>query len=264
MNGAAVSVSGVSKTFDGGRIHALDGVSFEVAAGELVALTGPSGCGKSTLLNLVGALDRPDFGEIRVDSQDVAQLADPSRYRAEVVGFVFQFHHLIPVLSALENVQVPLLGVCPRDERVRRARALLAEVGLSGRESSRPPTLSGGERQRVAIARALANEPRLLLADEPTGALDSTTGGQILELLRRVREERGTTILLVTNDDAVAVQADRVLRLRDGVLAAPQRVDGSEAEGPPRRVDGPEQPDSEREREAPGEHPGRVVGRHEA
>ena len=264
MNGgAAVSLSGVSKTFDGGRIRALDGVSFDVAAGELVALTGPSGCGKSTLLNLVGALDRPDSGEIRVGSEDVSKLEDPARYRAEVVGFVFQFHHLIPVLNALENVQVPLLGVYPRDERIRRAHALLGEVGLSGRASSRPPTLSGGERQRVAIARALANEPRLLLADEPTGALDSATGGQILELLRGVREERGTTILLVTNDDAVAAQADRVLRLRDGVLAAPQRFDGSEAERPPRGVDGPEQSDAEGEREAPGEHPGRVIGRHE-
>jgi putative ABC transport system ATP-binding protein len=259
----AVSVRAVSKTFEDGRIRALDDVTFELHAGELVALTGPSGCGKSTLLNLIGALDRPDSGEIRVGTDDVGRLADPARYRAAVVGFVFQFHHLIPVLSAAENVQVPLLGTVPRGERVSRAHSLLAEVGLAGRASSRPPTLSGGERQRVAIARALANEPRLLLADEPTGALDSATGAQILDLLHRVRDERGTTILLVTNDDGVAARADRVLRLRDGFLAAPQSVDGGESERAPRGVHGAEQADAEREGEPPGEHTGGVLGRHE-
>jgi len=218
VNGAEVAVRDVRKSFDGGTIRALDGVSLELDAGELVALTGPSGCGKSTLLNLIGALDRPDSGEIRVGGEDVARLADASRYRATTVGFVFQFHNLMTTLTALENVQIPMLGQRARAEREERARGLLAEVGLGAREQSRPPTLSGGERQRVAIARALANAPRLLLADEPTGALDSETGAQILELLRGVRDARGTTILLVTNDDAVAAQADRVLRLRDGVL----------------------------------------------
>ena len=218
MNGAEVAVRDVRKSFDGGTIRALDGVSLELDAGELVALTGPSGCGKSTLLNLIGALDRPDSGEIHVGGEDVTRLADASRYRATTVGFVFQFHNLMTTLTALENVQIPMLGQRPRAEREERARGLLAEVGLGAREQSRPPTLSGGERQRVAIARALANAPRLLLADEPTGALDSETGAQILELLRGVRDARGTTILLVTNDDAVAAQADRVLRLRDGVL----------------------------------------------
>ena len=218
MNGAEVAVRDVRKSFDGGTIRALDGVSLKLDAGELVALTGPSGCGKSTLLSLIGALDRPDFGEIRVGGEDVARLADASRYRATTVGFVFQFHNLMTTLTALENVQIPMLGQRARAEREERARGLLAEVGLGAREQSRPPTLSGGERQRVAIARALANAPRLLLADEPTGALDSETGAQILELLRGVRDARGTTILLVTNDEAVAAQADRVLRLRDGVL----------------------------------------------
>jgi predicted ABC-type transport system involved in lysophospholipase L1 biosynthesis ATPase subunit len=137
------------------------------------------------------------------------------------VGFVFQFHNLITTLTALENVQVPMIGRRGRAERETRARELLGEVGLSDRIDAYPPTLSGGERQRVAIARALANEPQLLLADEPTGALDSETGQQILDLLRGVREEHGTTILLVTNDYAVAAQADRTLRLRDGRLAAP-------------------------------------------
>ena len=218
MSGAEVAVRDVRKSFDGGRIRALDGVSLDLEPGELVALTGPSGCGKSTLLNLIGALDRPDSGEIRVGGEDVTHLADASRYRATTVGFVFQFHNLMTTLTALENVQIPMLGERPRAEREQRARSLLAEVGLAERERSRPPTLSGGERQRVAIARALANEPRLLLADEPTGALDSETGAQILDLLRSVRDTRATTILLVTNDDAVAVQADRVLRLRDGAV----------------------------------------------
>ncbi len=216
-----IEVEHVRKSFENGRIRALDDVSLTVADGELVALTGASGSGKSTLLNLIGALDRPDEGEIRVGGDDVARLADPSRYRAETVGFVFQFHNLIATLSALENVQIPMLGMTARAERDRRARELLAEVGLAARVGSHPPTLSGGERQRVAIARALANDPSVLLADEPTGALDSETGAQIVALLRRLRDEHGTTILLVTNDDAVAAQADRVLRLRDGRLSEP-------------------------------------------
>ena len=221
MSGAAVVVEHVRKGFEGGRIHALEDVSLRLEPGELVALTGPSGCGKSTLLNLIGALDRPDAGEIHVDGKDVGRLDDPSEYRAETVGFVFQFHNLMTTLTALENVQVPMLGRRSRGAREARARQLLAEVGLAERMESYPPTLSGGERQRVAIARALANEPRLLLADEPTGSLDSETGAQILDLIRRVREEHGMTILLVTNDDGVAAQADRILRIRDGVLAAP-------------------------------------------
>ena len=216
--GAAVLVEHVRKGFEGGRIRALEDVSLQLAPGELVALTGPSGCGKSTLLNLIGALDRPDAGEIHVGGEDVARLEDAAAYRAETVGFVFQFHNLITTLTALENVQVPMLGRRGRAERERRARELLAEVGLAERAESRPTTLSGGERQRVAIARALANEPRLLLADEPTGALDGETGGQILALLRRLRDEHGTTILLVTNDGGVAAEADRTLRIRDGML----------------------------------------------
>jgi putative ABC transport system ATP-binding protein len=213
-----IDVEHVRKSFEGGRIAALVDVSLHVDAGELVALTGPSGGGKSTLLNLIGALDRPDAGSIVVDGLDVTGLDDPARYRARTVAFVFQFHNLITTLNAVENVQIPMLGIRPRVERERRARELLVEVGLAERVRSYPPTLSGGERQRVAIARALANDPRVLLADEPTGSLDTDTGTQILELLRRVRNERGATILMVTNDDAVAGQADRVLQIRDGVL----------------------------------------------
>jgi ABC-type lipoprotein export system ATPase subunit len=219
--GAEVVVDRVRKSFEGGRVHALEDVSFRVEPGELVALTGPSGCGKSTLLNVIGALDRPDSGSVVVDGEPLERLADPAEYRAATVGFVFQFHNLIPTLTALENVQVPMLGRgFGRRVREQRARELLHEVGLAGRMAATPATLSGGERQRVAIARALANEPRLLLADEPTGALDSETGAQVMELLLRVRERRGTSIVLVTNDDEVAARADRTLQLRDGVIRA--------------------------------------------
>jgi ABC-type lipoprotein export system ATPase subunit len=218
MSGADVVVEGVVKAFDDGRIRALDGVSFRIAAGEFVALTGPSGTGKSTLLNLIGLLDRPDSGSIAVGGELLERIQDPAAYRASTIGFVFQFHHLVPTLTALENVQLPLLGRRPRGEREDRARALLAEVGLSARERSRPGTLSGGERQRVAIARALANQPQLLLADEPTGALDSTTGAHVLDLLARLRDGYGMTVLMVTNDELAAAVADRRLALRDGVI----------------------------------------------
>jgi len=219
--GAEVVVDRVSKAFDGGRIRALDEVSLRIAAGEFVALTGPSGCGKSTLLNMIGLLDRPDSGSITVGGEVLEQLADDAGYRASTVGFVFQFHNLVPTLNALENVQVPMMGrVRSRTAREARARALLAEVGLSERERSMPSTLSGGERQRVAIARSVANEPRLLLADEPTGALDSVTGSQVLALLDRLRDDYGMTVLMVTNDDLAAATADRTLALRDGVIRA--------------------------------------------
>jgi len=229
VSGAEVAVRHVRKTFENGRIRALEDVSLTLAEGELVALTGPSGGGKSTLLNLIGALDRPDAGEILVGGHDVAHLDDPARYRAETVGFVFQFHHLMTTLTADENVQIAMFGRQGRAERERRAQDLLGEVGLGERVRSYPPTLSGGERQRVAIARALANEPRLLLADEPTGALDSETGAQILDVLRSVRDEHGTTILLVTNDDGVAAQADRVLQIRDGRLSDPREQPAPQA-----------------------------------
>jgi ABC-type lipoprotein export system ATPase subunit len=217
--GAEVVVEHVRKSFEKGRVLALADVSLRVEPGELVALTGSSGSGKSTLLNLIGALDRPDAGSIVVGGQSLEDLDDAAAYRGTTVGFVFQEHILMPTLSAAENVQVPLFGHGQsRGERRARALELLHEVGLDERADARPTVLSGGERQRVAIARSLANEPRLLLADEPTGALDSKTGAQVLDLLQRVRERFGTTILLVTNDDDVAARADRTLRLRDGLI----------------------------------------------
>jgi putative ABC transport system ATP-binding protein len=216
--GARVVVDRVSKAFDGGRIRALNEVSLELEAGELVSLTGPSGSGKSTLLNLIGALDRPDSGSISVDGAEVDGHG-AAEYRAGTVGFVFQFHYVIPTLTALENVQVPMLGRgLTRVARGLRAHELLGEVGLVARSDAFPATLSGGERQRVALARALANEPRLLLADEPTGALDSKTGEQVLALLERIRAERGMTVLLVTNDEQVAAHGGRTFRLLDGAL----------------------------------------------
>ena len=217
MSGAEIVLEHVGKGFEDGRIAALEDVSLRIEPGEFVSLTGPSGSGKSTLLNLVGALDRPDSGRVVVGGERVDALDDPAEFRASVVGFVFQFHNLISTLSAVENVQIPMLGRgLPRGERIERADELLREAAVAHRASSYPPTLSGGERQRVAIARALANGPRVLLADEPTGALDSATGEQIIALLERLRDEHGMTILLVTNDQAVAERADRTLHLRDG------------------------------------------------
>jgi ABC-type lipoprotein export system ATPase subunit len=192
-------------------------VSLQIKPGEFVSLMGPSGSGKSTLLNLIGALDRPDSGSIVVGGRRIDGMENSSEYRATVVGFVFQLHNLIPTLNALENVQVPMLGH-HRSRKVReeRARELLTEVGLSHRLHANPGTLSGGERQRVAIARALANRPCLLLADEPTGALDSVTGERIMALLKRLRDQHQMTTLVVTNDPAVGAAADRVYRIRDG------------------------------------------------
>jgi putative ABC transport system ATP-binding protein len=216
LSGAEVVVEHVSRAFEDGRIRALEDASLELHGGEFVSLTGPSGSGKSTLLNLIGALDRPDSGRIIVDGKALDG-RDAAEYRATTVGFVFQFHNLIPTLTALENIQLPMLGRgATRAERGERARALLREVGLARRERAFPATLSGGERQRVALARALANEPRLLLADEPTGSLDSETGTQVLHLVEGTRAERGMTVLLVTNDDDVAATAGRRLRLLDG------------------------------------------------
>ena len=181
--------------FEGGRIRALEDISLRVGAGEFVALTGRSGCGKSTLLNLIGALDRPDAGTITVGGQSLNEIDDLAAYRAGTVGFVFQFHYLIPTLSALWNVQIPMIGMeRSAREREARARALLAEVGLGDRADDRPGVMSGGERQRVAIARALANHPPLLLADEPTGALDIVDrcrgAGAARPGARAVRDER--------------------------------------------------------------------------
>jgi putative ABC transport system ATP-binding protein len=215
--GAGIVSAGVRKSFEHGRVPALRDVSFTVAPGELVALTGSSGSGKSTLLNLIGALDTPDAGSLSVDGRRLDELESPADYRAETIGFVFQSHNLLPTLTASENVQVAMFGRLPRAERVTRARELLREVGLESRADARPGVLSGGERQRVAIARALANEPRLLLADEPTGALDSVNSEVVMRLLRDICA-RGSAGVVVTHEAQLASWANRVVFLRDGRL----------------------------------------------
>ncbi len=218
----AISVRGVVKTFDEGKVLALNGADLDVGAGEFVAIVGPSGCGKSTLLHLIAALDRPDGGTIEVQGHELSSDGNLSRFRAREVGIVFQLDNLIPTLSASENVQVPMFEAgFSAKERVRRAGRLLEQVGLSGKGRYLPAELSGGERQRVAIARALANDPPLILADEPTGRLDSKSGELVLDLLERLRRERDLTVVMVTHEGAVAERADRIVRMLDGRIAAP-------------------------------------------
>lgn len=212
-----VEMRGVVKTFEDGRVRALDGVDLQVYGGEFVGVVGPSGCGKSTLLHLVAALERADAGTIIVNGEDVDRERNLSRHRAREVGLVFQLDNLLPTLSATENVQVPMFEIgLSAGQRRGRARELLGMVGLQGKDRNRPAQLSGGERQRVAIARALANQPGILLMDEPTGRLDSASGARVLDLVEQLRRERGLTILLVTHDMDVAARADRIVRMLDG------------------------------------------------
>ncbi|MGE0227810.1 MAG: ABC transporter ATP-binding protein [Dehalococcoidia bacterium] len=212
-----VHMRALVKSFEGGRLRALDGVDLDVLPGEFVAIMGPSGCGKSTLLNMIAALDRPDEGQLVVAGNDLRRQRQLDRFRARDIGLVFQLDNLLPGLTVRENVEVPMYGQ-GRSGRERRARAmeLLAFVGIEGRAGSRPPQLSGGERQRVAIARALANGPGIVLADEPTGRLDSATSTRVLDLLESLRREQGVTVIVVTHDPAVASRADRVIRMLDG------------------------------------------------
>jgi ABC-type lipoprotein export system ATPase subunit len=213
---ALLRCAGLGKHYPDGNVQALRGVTLAIAAGEFVAITGPSGCGKSTLLHLLGGLDRPTAGEVSFRDQPLARL-DLDTYRAREVGFVFQAFHLMATLTAMENVQIPMFeGPWPRRQRAQRAGQLLDEVGLSQRREHRPSQLSAGERQRVAIARALANEPSLLLADEPTGNLDSQSQDEILHLLRQLRERRRLTLVIVTHSPDVARAADRQVLMKDG------------------------------------------------
>jgi len=210
---------------DGTEVRALNGVNMRVVRGEFVSVMGPSGSGKSTLLNMIGALDRPTSGQVLVNGEDLATVRDLDTFRARTVGFVFQLHNLIPTLTARENVEVPMMGQpVGRAERRRRAEELLALVGLAERMDHLPSQLSGGERQRVAIARALANRPSLVLADEPTGDLDSQSGAEIIRLMRRLNKELGTTFIIVTHDPAVARQTERVLIMRDGRIVREHQV----------------------------------------
>jgi putative ABC transport system ATP-binding protein len=223
--GVGVTVADLTKTFTTGQtaITAVDHVGLDVAAGGTVALTGPSGSGKSTLLHLLGAIERSDSGTIRVGEVEVsaARRSALAEYR-RTVGFVFQRFHLLPALTAQDNVIAPLLAYRSRRRGADLARAagLLAAVGLAGREHALPSQLSGGQQQRVAIARALVGDPGLLLADEPTGNLDSANGTEIVELLLRLNEEHGTTLIIATHDPAVAARCGRTISMRDGEIVA--------------------------------------------
>ncbi|WFE51798.1 ABC transporter ATP-binding protein [Micromonospora sp. WMMD1155] len=219
QSGSTIAVDHLVRRFGTGadRLTAVDDVSLTIAAGSVVALTGPSGSGKSTLLHLIGAIEQPDEGTVTVDGMVVSSLrrAALARYRQRV-GFVFQRYHLLPALTVLDNVIAPVLPRRGRADHAARARELLDAVGLAGRERALPPQLSGGQQQRVAIARALMGAPGLLLADEPTGNLDSVTGGQILDLLLDLRDRHGMTILLATHEQSIAARCDRLVRLNDG------------------------------------------------
>jgi len=229
-NAAGISARGLVKHYEAGRVRAVDGLDLEIAGGEFVAICGPSGCGKTTLLNLLAAIDQPDAGTLSVAGVSLTNLsnAEADRHRRSTVGLVFQLHNLLPNLTALENVQVPMLAAGrPLRERSERAWVLIERVGLSDRAHALPNTLSVGERQRVAVARALANEPRILLADEPTGALDSKNGERLLELLDELQRDAKTTLVVVTHDPQVAAQANRVLEMLDGRITSPETAAAS-------------------------------------
>jgi len=206
-----------------GRVSVLQGLDLDVAAGEMVAITGASGVGKSTLLHVLGTLDRPDSGTLQVAGEDVLAYAEPQlrAFRNRTLGFVFQFHNLLPEFSALENVMMPMLiARRPEAEAKQAAASLLAELGLADRAEHRPGALSGGEQQRVAVARALVQGPKALLADEPTGNLDRETGDQLHAVLRRLNEDRGLTVVIVTHNERLAEACHRRLRLDGGRLAS--------------------------------------------
>jgi putative ABC transport system ATP-binding protein len=209
----------VSKLYPDGEVHAVEDVSISIRRGEYVAIMGPSGSGKSTLLNLLGALDLPTTGEIYFDGEPLSTIRNLDRFRSEKLGFVFQSFHLLPILTAAENVQVPMFeGRLGTMARMKKAMELLEIVGMMHRANHLPLKLSVGERQRVAIARALANDPILLLADEPTGNLDSHTAEEIFELFERLHQVNGMTIVLITHDPDLADRAQRIIRMQDGRL----------------------------------------------
>lgn len=217
MNSPLVLVRKAMKTYESGKVTALDQVDLTVSPGEFVAITGPSGSGKTTLLNMVGAMDIPDSGEVVIGGNPVVTMRDLDEIRAEKIGFVFQMHNLIPVLTARQNVEVPMLPkAMSARERRERALDLLQEVNLRDRADSSVLGLSGGERQRVAIARALANSPPLLLADEPTGNLDSVTGREVMDMLHDQRKRTGAALVLVTHNESLCQGADQHIRMEDG------------------------------------------------
>ena len=223
MGEIIVETRRLTKTYVCGKVKtpALRGIDLKVFKGEIVSIMGPSGCGKTTLLNMLGGLDKPTFGEVYINGREITGMKDSEliRFRLENIGFVFQFFNLIPTLTAFENVELPLLiAKKPRKERKERVSFLLRSVGLEHKARSMPYELSGGERQRVAIARALANNPLLVLADEPTGNLDSRNSTMLMDLINRINEDEGQTFIIVTHDQKVAEMTDRTLRMIDGKI----------------------------------------------
>ncbi|MBI5679604.1 MAG: ABC transporter ATP-binding protein [Methanobacterium sp.] len=214
-----IQIKGLKKSFDNGKITALNGIDLNIKKGEFVSIIGPSGSGKSTILNMLGALDRGDEGFINVSGHDLNKTKDLSSFRSKEIGFIFQLHNLIPNLTVVENVEIPMYeGDLSNKEIRKKALKLLEYVELTDKVNRRPTELSGGERQRVAIARALANDPSIILADEPTGSLDSKTGQIILQRLREIHEKENVTLIVVTHDLSVANQAERIIRVLDGKI----------------------------------------------
>lgn len=219
MNSNIIEIKSLEKGFENNKIMALNGIDLEIKKGEFVSIIGPSGSGKSTLLNMIGALDRPDKGSIIVAGKDLNKKKDLSKFRAKEIGFIFQLHNLIPNLSVVENVEIPMYEneISEKEMRIR-ALELLKYVGLSNKTDRKPTELSGGERQRVAIARGLANKPSIILADEPTGSLDSKNGQMILHRLKELHEKEDLTLIMVTHDMNVASLADRTISVLDGKI----------------------------------------------
>ena len=212
-----ITVTDLKKVYDYGLVQALRGVSLEITKGEMVSIMGPSGCGKSTLLNLIGALDWPTSGEIRIDEKPLSDYRPFNSFRAKMIGFIFQFHHLLPNLSLLENIELPMYSLSiPRRARREKAVHLLEEMGLEDRMHFLPTRVSGGERQRAAIARAIINDPPIILADEPTGSVDTLIGNRIIDFLLDLCERKKATVILATHNHEVAGRTRRIIRLRNG------------------------------------------------
>jgi ABC-type lipoprotein export system ATPase subunit len=219
VESSMLRIRDVRRSFDQGEIQSLRGVDLTVARGEFISITGPSGCGKSTLLNVLGALDDDYQGEVIINGMNLKEIPRLEAFRSTMIGFIFQSFHLLPTLTALENVQIPMFGrPWPAAERKARARELLTAMGLEARIHHQPSRMSGGERQRVAIARSLANEPPLILADEPTGNLDSANAVRIMDLLQDLHRQKGLTIVMVTHDANAAARAERSLQMLDGQI----------------------------------------------